>query len=197
MYAGFGSSRVTVSPPQEESPVSMRYPRTPLKADVRCLTFAFATGMLLLIGGCGLAPNTTDAAAISTTVARHLITEAVPARLGSEVLPYCLGLGSLTHVSAPSDPAGEVITRLRSGGLEVQPVSTCEVPGEAGHVTDRSTGGRRVLLLMSEGERGTPENGLVEAQYYLRGTAAASWRCAVEEQAGEWAVSQCELIWEA
>lgn len=158
----------------------------------------FATVSLLIAGCAGLAQRSSDASAIRTAVARHLILEAVPARLGSEILPYCLGLGSLTDASAPADPDDEVIAGLRADGMEVQPVTTCELPvGAPGPVTDRSTGERRVLLLIAEEESRMPEDGFVEAQYYHGGTAAAFWRCAVEDQAGEWAVGWCKLIWES
>lgn len=130
-------------------------------------------------------------------VARHLATEAVPARLGSVVLPYCLGLGALPDDSVPTDPEDALIEALRADGVEVQPVSTCELPFRSGRVSDATTGDRRVLLLISEAETGADDQAFIGAHYYFGPTASASWRCIIAERDGERAVSQCELISES
>lgn len=158
----------------------------------------YAAAVILVLCGCsGTGQNPEDSAAIRGAVARHLATSQVPTRLGGEVRPLCLGIGTLAADSPMADPDPAVLRDLRDAGVAVQPVSTCVLPFEAPRVTDRSTGDRRVLLLVSPSHTATDGGASVVAIYYYAGTAGAVWRCDVAHRDGEWRVARCEVTSES
>lgn len=154
--------------------------------------------LMMAVPACATsASGGSDVATLERVVLQHVLEDLVPSNYPDWTGGFCVGRGTLSEDGEPVDPAASLLAAMHAAGIAVQPASTCTLPVQGTtETTDRASGERRLLVLLSQPDAQSADLVTFEAEYHAGPMAAAGWTCDATRTSGAWSVA-CRNLWQA